>query len=157
MVVLCPRLWEYLDQQAIPYLPIRHPVDFTSQETAAHTHTRGKDFAKTVVIWVNGRAAAAVLPAHHRVELRLLRSVLGTTDIRLATEEEMAPLFPDCEVGAEPVLANLYDLPVYVSRALTDNETITFNAGTHSDAVRMKFSDFLKSSRATVLPFSVRR
>jgi Ala-tRNA(Pro) deacylase len=65
-----------------------------------------------------------------------------TRHVRLATEEELRRLFPDCEVGAMPPLGTLYGLPVYVDRSLTDDEQIVFEAGTHSDAIRMRYWDF---------------
>jgi len=155
MTTICSRLRDYLDQMGVPYTPLHHEVDFTSQETAAHTCTRGREFAKTVVIWVDGRAAVAVLPAHHRIDFSSLRQQLEAEEVRLASEEEMGRLFPDCELGAEPALANLYELPVYLSSAMFEDEAITFNAGTHEEALRMKFRDFLRLSGARVLEFSV--
>ena len=65
-----------------------------------------------------------------------------THHVRLATEEELTQLFPDCEVGAMPPLGTLYGLPVYVDRSLTDDDQIIFEAGTHSEAIRMRYWDF---------------
>jgi Ala-tRNA(Pro) deacylase len=62
--------------------------------------------------------------------------------VRLATEDELKGLFPDCEVGAMPPFGILYGLPVYVDRSLTEDEQIIFEAGTHSEAIRMRYWDF---------------
>jgi len=83
-----------------------------------------------------------VLPASWNVDLRRLRTVFATNQVRLATEDEITSLFPDCELGAMPPFGNLYGLPVFVDHSLTEDEEIVFQAGTHSDAIRMRYWDF---------------
>jgi len=83
-----------------------------------------------------------VLPARWNVDLHRLRTVFATHQVRLATEDELTGLFPDCELGAMPPFGNLYGLPVYVDQSLTEDEEIVFQAGTHSDAIRMRYWDF---------------
>jgi Ala-tRNA(Pro) deacylase len=135
------RLREYLDGHAIKYSVISHSRAYAAQELAALTHVRGKEFAKTVVVKVGDQFVAAVVPAHHQVVLEELSRVLGA-DARLATEEELNALFSGCEVGAMPPFGNLYRVPVWVAEPLTRDEEIVFNAGTHTDAIRMRYSDF---------------
>jgi Ala-tRNA(Pro) deacylase len=69
----------------------------------------------------------------------------------LASEDDFERLCPDCEVGAAPPFGNLYDVPVYASTSLAADEQITFNAGTHSDAVRMLYGDFERLVKPRVL------
>ena len=154
MAAVSPRLTAFLEQSRTPFQKIHHTPDFTSQETAAHTNTRGREFAKTVVLRVDNQFALAVLPAHHRVDVEALRRWLNAQDIRLATEEEMRDLFPDCEVGAEPPMGALYEMPVYVSPILAGDEEITFNAGSHEDAIRMKYDDFARLNRPSIIHLS---
>ncbi len=149
------RLTDYLEENRIPYLQIHHFPDFTSQETASHTGTPGREFAKTVVLRIDDGFAMAVLPAHHRIDFERLRSWLSASEIRLATEKEMETLFPDCELGAEPPLGGLYELPVYVSPLLAGDEYITFNGGTHEEVIRMKYRDYARLTRPHVIHFTV--
>jgi Ala-tRNA(Pro) deacylase len=149
---LSPKLATLLDDGRVPYRSLSHTADMTSQATAQHTHTPGKEFAKTVVVWVDGRFAMAVLPAHRRVDLEKLRKWLNAREARLATEAEMARLFPDCEVGAEPPFGNLYQLPVYVSPLLSQDR-ITFHGGSHEEAVQMNYSDFAALAKPSVIDF----
>lgn len=149
---LSPRLASLLDDGRVPYRSLAHAPDATSQATAQHTHTPGREFAKTVVVWVDGRFGMAVLPAHRRVDLEKLRKWLNAREARLATEPEMARLFPDCEVGAEPPFGNLYQLPVYVSPLLS-HERITFHGGSHDEAVQMNYSDFALLAKPAVIDF----
>jgi Ala-tRNA(Pro) deacylase len=136
------RLQELLDESGVEYEVLHHREDFRARTTAADTHTPAGEFAKTVVMWVDGAYALAVLPATHFVaEGRFERSV-GAEKARLATEFEMRDLLPDCEVGAAPPIGGLFGLPTYVSPVLARREHITFNAGTHSDAVRLTWSAY---------------
>lgn len=137
-----PKVTAFLDAHHVPYEVIHHRVDYTAQETAADTHTPGREFAKTVILDVGVGHAMAVIPALYRVDLEKIRQSVGTRQVSLASELEMSQLCPDCDVGAEPPLGNLYDMPVYVDPTLEKDETITFNGGTHDDAIRMRYEDF---------------
>ena len=98
--------------------------------------------AKVVIMKVDKRFVMTVLPASWNVDLYRLRTVFATQSVRLATEDEITGLFPDCELGAMPPFGNLYKLPVYVDQSLTEDEEIVFQAGTHLDAIRMRYWDF---------------
>ena len=140
MLHLSSRLVEFLDQQRIEYEVIHHPRDYTAQQTAADTHTPGRAFAKAVMVVADGvRPVMLVIPAHHRVDLKLAARALNATTVVLASEQQLQRWFPDCEVGAEPPFGNLYDVPVYVSPTLAADEDITFNGGSHDEAVRLPF------------------
>lgn len=154
MTAICDRLRSFLDRERIPYQTLRHPPDFTAQETAAHTRTPGREFAKVVVVHVDGLPAMAVLPAHHRLDLAKLASELGAKDVELCREDELRKLFEDCEVGAEPPFGNLYGMPVFLSRAMADDLHVTFNAGSHEDVVRMPFVEYVKAVRPRIMDLS---
>src|SRR5262249_18904107 len=144
---------EFLDGQGIKYSVISHSKAFTAQEVAALTHVRGKDVAKTVIVKSGDKLAMVVIPAHHHVALETLSQALGG-EPRLASEAEFKDSFPECESGAMPPLGNLYGLPVWVSEALTRDEEIVFNAGTHTDAIRMKYADYDRLVKPRIAPCS---
>lgn len=149
------RIKDYLNRQAIPYEFIHHRRDYTAQETAADTHTRGKDFAKTVILWVDNQYCMAVLPATKQIDFEKMKKFLNVKSINLASEDEIEAICPDCETGAMPPLGELYNMPVYVSHHLTYDHMITFNAGTHEDAVRMQYRDYDELVRPKVFDFTV--
>jgi len=149
---LNPRLADLLDARGVPYRSLSHTADATSQMAAAPTHTPGREFAKTVIVNVDGEFAMLVLPSHLRVDLEKFRKWLNASEVRLASEGEMSRLFPDCEVGAEPPFGNLYNLPVYVSPLLS-RERITFNGGSHEEAVQIRYDDFVALTKPSVIDF----
>jgi Ala-tRNA(Pro) deacylase len=139
---ITPTLNTYLDHERVHYDVLPHPEAFRAAEIAQTLHTPEKDMAKVVIVKVGERFVMTVLPANWSVDLHRLRNVFLTHHVRLATEHEITDLFPDCEVGAMPPFGNLYGLPVYVDRSLTEDKEIVFQAGTHSDAIRMRYMDF---------------
>ena len=49
-----------------------------------------------------------VLPACCKIDLDALRQQIGAKHVKLADENEMAKLFPDCALGAEPPFGGMY-------------------------------------------------
>ena len=148
------RLRKYLDENGVAYEAIHHRADFTARDTARDTHTPPAEFAKTVFLAIDGGFAIAVLPANDFVSEEKLRLALGVSGVELATEDEARGACPDCELGAAHPFGNLYGLPVYVSAGLEADETITFNAGSHEDAVRIAYRDFKRLAEPQVLPLA---
>ena len=148
------KLKQLLDQQHVKYITITHSPAYTSQEVAALAHVSGKEFAKTVILRLDDELAMAVLPAHRRIVTQDLRDLTGCDRVRFATEEEFKELFPDCETGAMPPFGNLYDMEVYVAPELTADEEIAFNAGTHTEVMRMAYRDFERIVHPHVLQFA---
>ncbi len=136
------RIKDFLDDQHVPYESIDHEPEYTAQRTAEATHISGRQMAKTVLIKVDGELAMVVVPAASRIDLERLQQEIGAQHIELAREGEFENLFPDSEPGAEPPFGNLYGLPVFVSERLADNAQIAFNAGTHTEVIRMNYEDF---------------
>jgi len=143
-----------LDQSGITYEIIEHQRDYTAAETAADTQTPRLEFAKTIVVEVDGRYAMAVLPAHHRIDLDRLGLALGGTRAKLVPEPQLLTLFPDCESGAEPPFGPHYGIPVVVSAAMAMDEHITFNAGSHEVAIGMRYADFERLVHPRTVKFS---
>ncbi len=136
------KLKEFLDSQKVKYVAITHSPAFTAQEVAARAHIPGKELAKTVMVKVDGRLAMAVLPASLHVDLERLRSSIDAAKVELATEREFKDRFPDCEVGAMPPFGNLYGMEVFVAKRLAEDEEIAFNAGSHTELIRLRYADF---------------
>ncbi len=53
-----------------------------------------------------------------------------------------------------PPFGNLFGIPVYVSLSLIEDETITFNSGTHTEEMTMDYVDFERLVQPQVMPFS---
>jgi Ala-tRNA(Pro) deacylase len=148
------KLKAFLDENKVKYVSIRHSNAFTAQEIASSAHVSGKEFAKTVMIKINGKMAMAVLPASYQIDFESLRQAFGTHKVTLANEMDFMNFFPDCEIGAMPPFGNLYDMEVYVAESLTGNSEIAFNAGSHTELVKLSFDDYLRLVQPHIFKFS---
>ena len=151
------KLKDFLDAQDIKYIVIRHSPAFTAQEIAASAHVPGKNLAKTVMVKIDGQMAMAVLPASFKIDLEHLRVTAGADNVKLATEQEFQDMFPHCEVGAMPPFGNLYGMAVYVAAALAEDDEIAFNAGSHTELIRLTYRDFAEIVKPIVLSFASAR
>ncbi len=142
--MISKRLKNLLDENYIKYVSIIHSRAHTAQEVAHSAHVKGACFAKTVMVKSGTEDIMAVLPASHRVEFEGLSRVTQNADVRLSTEPEFQALFPECEAGAMPPFGNLYRMRVICDASLAASEEIVFNAGTHTEAIRMRFDDFVR-------------
>jgi Ala-tRNA(Pro) deacylase len=140
-----PSIHQFLRESHVLYKVVPHRPAFTAQDEAAATHTPGREWAKVVICIVDGAPIEAVLPATLIVNLDRLLHLAGGNEIRLAEEDELRRLFPECEPGAMPPIGPLYGQPVFVDVALASQPEIVFNAGTHTEAIAMRWTDFVKS------------
>ncbi len=148
------KLKNFLDEHKVKYVSIKHSEAFTAQEIAASAHIPGKELAKTVMVEIDGKMAMAVVPASYHVDFRLFEKESGAERVSLATEESFKKMFPDCEPGAMPPFGNLYDMDVYVAKSLTDDEKIFFNAGNHTELIKLSYEDYQELVNPKILQFS---
>lgn len=153
--MLAKTLKDYLDQWKVKYVTLTHSRAYTATEVAQSVHLPGRILAKTVMVVIDGALAMAVLPSNHRVHLDDLRDLVHTDNVRLAREDEFKDYFPDCEPGAMPPFGNLYDMSVYVSPDLAEEEEIAFNAGSHTEVIKMAYRDFDRLVKPRVAQFTI--
>jgi len=94
------------------------------------------------------------MPASYKVDFDLLKKATGARKVELATEKEFKDKFPDCEVGAMPPFGNLYDMEVFAAYSLREDEEIAFNAGTHTELMKLSYADFERLAKPVLLKFS---
>jgi Ala-tRNA(Pro) deacylase len=152
---IAQRVKDYLDERGVPFTYGTHRLAYTAQEVAAAQHVPGREVAKVVVLRADDRFIMVVLPAVKKLDLEALRGEIPFHRIRMAREDEFASLFPDSYVGAMAPFGNLYGLPVYVDRSLSTDEEIVFNAGSHLETLRMKYSDFVRLVNPVVIEAGV--
>lgn len=145
------RLHRLLDANHVKYETIAHLPAHTAQETAAVAHVPGREFAKTVIVSIDGRLAMVVQNAKSLVPLARIKAATGARDVHLASEQEFEGRFPDCETGAMPPFGNLYGMEVFVTQALAEDEEIAFNAGSHTELVKLGYQDFARLVRPVLV------
>ncbi|NLX03913.1 MAG: YbaK/EbsC family protein [Phycisphaerae bacterium] len=145
------KLKEFLDEHDVRYVSVSHSPAYTAQEIAASAHIPGREVAKTVMVKIDGQLAMVVLPATRQVDFSLLKDVTGAQNVELADEQEFKDAFPQCEPGAMPPFGNLWDVKVFVMDDLAEDEEISFNAGSHTELIRIRYDDFERLVNPVVL------
>ncbi len=145
------KLRAFLDSEEVKYTQTEHPLAYTARELAVAERLPAREVAKTVVIWGDSGFHMLVLPANRLVDFQEVRLALGLSHARLATEQELSQLFPDCELGAMPPFGALYQVPTYLDSSLAAEEHIAFNAGTHRDVIHMRTEDYRRAADPVIV------
>jgi Ala-tRNA(Pro) deacylase len=145
---------KYLKSNKVKFQLRHHPARFTAQEVAAAEHITGEEVAKVVIVKAGDKFAMFVLPATCIVEMDLVKKVLGAKNVCLANEQEIAEIFPDCQVGAMPPFGDEYGVAMYVERRLAADPEILIPAGTHEDSVFLAWRDYERVAKPKVADFA---
>jgi Ala-tRNA(Pro) deacylase len=149
------RLIDCLDENKISYEILRHPEAVTAQRIAEAEHVKGRHHAKVVMVRSGAQHLMIVLPAEHLIDLQKLAKLVGQ-DVALESEGEFESLFPDCAVGAMPPFGNLYSVPTYMDKSLAEEDYIVFEAGTHTEAIRLSYRDYEKIVKPRVTDLAIK-
>ena len=146
-------LQSYLDEMGVSYRVSKHDDAFTAQDLAAAEHVPGRKVIKPVVVRADGEFVMCALPACYRVDLGELKDQLQANEVQLADEQSLAKLSPGCEVGAAPPIGRLYGMTTLMDESLIADDRVTFQAGTHEDAVTMSLTEYRRVAQPEVAHF----
>lgn len=132
----------YLKENRVRYEAMLHRPESTASRRAHSVHVPGDQVAKSVLVRADDRFVLAVLPSTHRVDLDRLGRVLESPRVRLATEDELAGIFVDCERGAVPPFGRLYGLETVVDTSLAAWAEIVVEANLRHEDLRLRYRDF---------------
>lgn len=147
------KLMEFLERISADYEVSEHRPTFTAQQMASESHVPGMKVAKPVIIRADGVFYMCVLPASYKIDFDTLKRQIGADVIELASEVEMARLFNDCALGAEPPFGILYGLMTFMDKSMEGDEYIVFQAGTHETSVKMEMGEYKRLARPRMLSF----
>lgn len=145
---------ELLEETGTKYELREHLPTFTAQRMAAVEHEKGIYVAKPVIVKADEKFMLCVLSANHKVNLNALKESLGAESLELAEEEEIAKIFNDCELGAEPPVGSLYNIPTIIDKTLLEDDHILFQAGSHEKTLLMRMKDYIELAKPKVLDFA---
>lgn len=144
----------FLDDQGINYRLSHHPATFTSQDLAQAERISGRNVVKPVLIKADGQFVLCALPASYKIDLLELRSQLHCNEVELANEAALHLCFPDCELGAEPPIGRLWGMPTLMDESLVSDDFVTFQAGTHDQAVSMSLTEYRRLAQPEMAHFA---
>src|SRR5262245_10113533 len=144
------RLDELLTRVGVPFTVLRHEPVYTSEQAAAVRGTPLSSGAKALVVKADARFVLLVVPADRKLDSKKARAGLGCKALRFATREEVEAL-TGLQPGSIPPFGSLFELPTYCDPALSENESINFNAADHAISVQMGFGDYLAVEKPTLV------
>jgi Ala-tRNA(Pro) deacylase len=148
-MAIATTLKDFLTEHHVDYNVVPHSRTLTSMETAAEAHVPGDRLIKCVVIEDDQGYLMVALPSTHRLELGQLHRQLQR-NLGLATEDELAGLFKDCELGAIPPIGPAYGIETVVDDSLLQEDDVYFEAGDHEDLIHVsgkQFQDLVAGAR----------
>jgi Ala-tRNA(Pro) deacylase len=150
---LTDRLLAYLRLNGADFQVLHHEPVRTSEEAARVRGTPLEQGAKALVFRADERLLLVIVPAHRRVDTRVVKRALGIKNLRMIDAEELMTL-TGLEVGAVPPFGNLLDLPAYVDERLVALPRICFNAGSRTTSVILATADFVRLANPTIGRFA---
>ncbi len=134
-------LQRFLEDCYVSYDVTEHKKTDCSAKTVEASHVPAERLAKGVVLKWNETFLLAIVPSSHQVELAKVERFLDGK-VELASEQEASRLFPDCEMGAIPVMGSAYGVPSIIDERLDDPPEIYFEGGDHQSLVHMSGDQF---------------
>src|SRR6266436_3456822 len=64
--------------------------------------------------------------------------------------EILMALLPDCAIGTMPPFGHLYGVTTYLDRSVAEADKLVFEAGTHSDAIKMRYADYERLAKPII-------
>src|SRR5215472_76701 len=149
------QLIDCLNQNNVQYEILHHAEAVTAQRIAQAEHVKGRHQAKVVMLKSDDQHLMVVLPADHQIDLEKVEKTIGKP-VSLGKENDFKSLFPDSAIGAMPPFGNLYDLPTFVDKHLAEQDYLVFEAGTHTDAIKMSYRDYEKIVKPKVEDLAIK-
>lgn len=143
------KLINYLKEKSIDFKEIEHTATTTSEESAKVRGTKLEQGAKALLMYADNNPALIVLSAVNKLNNAEFKKQFNFKDLRMATPDEVKEV-TGTEIGGVPPFGNLFNVPTFVDENLLKNQEIAFNAGSKTNSIIMKSSDFIKTVSPTL-------
>ena len=145
-MAIAESLQAFLAGKGCEYELVLHPRSGSTHESARAAHVDDDHIAKAVILTDAKAHAMAVIPGGRWVKLDALNAELGRV-FELASERDVASLFPDCAAGAVPPVGPAYAMETFLDESLTTLANVFFEAGDHEHLVHVRGEAFLELMR----------
>ena len=147
------RIERLLTARGGAFTVMRHKPVFTSAEAARIRGTELASGAKALVCKADGAFVLLVLPADRMLSSKRLRVNRGWKSLRFANRDEVLQL-TGLAPGSIPPFGSLFELPTLCDPALSEQDTINFNAGDHTISITMRWKDYLEAEQPDLVELS---
>ncbi len=141
---------DLLQQQGVGYQYLSHLPVTTSEEAAKVRGGSVHQGAKALVMHADKEFIMYVLPGDSRADLDKLQQFLGVKKLAMASTDSVFKR-TGLKVGSIPPFGSSMDMKTYLDPGLSDNKEIAFNVGRHDRSVVMRYEDFVRVEKPTVV------
>lgn len=148
------RILHLLDGAGIAYRRVSHPPTRTSEESAV---ARGEPLevgGKALLVKVDDTFRLFVLSAPLKLSSSAVRAHFGARRSRFATAEELRELTGLVPGSVPPFGEPVLPFELHVDPSVLANEVIAFNAGSLTESVVMKTTDYEALASPVVFSFA---
>ena len=135
------RIKNHLRQRGVSHDVLTHLPTKTLQQATHATGIAPGLLARAVVLLDGKGLIMAVLPSDHLLDFTALCTLLNR-ELEPIPLSQLTDILDDCEPGTCPPLGALYRLEEVVDTALLEQSEVYFEAGTHTELVRMSGDAF---------------
>lgn len=139
--MLSPTVERYLKTSGAEYQMVTHPPSETTEATAQAAHVPPDHIAKGILLRDESGPVLAVVPGDQWLRVHAVQELLNRP-VELASEAELAAVFPDCRVGAVPPLGPAYGIQTVVDLQLFDLAHVYMEAGDHQHLIALTADQF---------------
>lgn len=144
----------FLSERRIPFREIHHEATRTSEESA---RVRGVPIdigGKAIVMKTDDEFRLFVISAAHKVDSPAIKKYLGVKKLRFASADELQQLTGLVPGSVPPFGHPILPFNLYIDESVGRNAEIAFNAGSLSDSLILRTSDYLAVAGGEMFRFS---
>ncbi|NMC35683.1 hypothetical protein GYA49_01420, partial [Candidatus Beckwithbacteria bacterium] len=143
----------YLETEKVAFEIFEHEPVFTCEQAIAISKTKPEENAKALLLEADDQAIMTVLSADKKLDLKALKQITGKKDVSIGSKELLKKA-TGLEPGSVPPFGSLWKLPTYLEEGFSKAETIYFNAGSHTQTIKMSMADFIKVEKPQIASFA---
>lgn len=136
------KLKDFLKANKVNFTSYYHSPVYSAQDLGKYLDHPLRGVARTYLVMVNGDVVIIVIPACCEIDIDKLKQILSKDEISFPSEGIQEKYLPDCEADALLPFGNLYGLKVYIDPLFREDDEFVFFAGSFTNSIKMKFSDF---------------
>ena len=154
------KLQKFLETNKIKYSLHEHKKVFTAHDEAQTQHLKTKEIAKVVLVKSDKAFALVIIPAQKYVDFAKVKKSLKANlpagkagKVSMARESDITKILKS-KIGLIHPFGNLYKLPALLDNYLAKQKKIMCSAGSYTESLEIKTSDFIKLANPAKGSFS---
>lgn len=145
--MIAKKLETYLTKNKLKFEVIKHKTVFTAYDLSQTLKEKLDRIGKTLLVKADGKLYLVVMPAHRRLDITKLAKFLSAKKLSIAKEADMVKQLK-VKPGALMPFGAMHKVEVVADKTLSKTRDVLLGAGSFTESLRMKVSDYLKLEQA---------